>query len=66
MEDHGVDALYTNKFGDSALQEAIVYGDGSSRSVGVKRLLDACADPVIRDALGRTALQNAQRSQGSG
>ncbi|WKG04272.1 ankyrin repeat domain-containing protein [Mycolicibacterium sp. HK-90] len=58
----GVDVNHVNKPGWTALHEAIVYGDGSDRYQQVVRaLLDAGADQSIRDASGRTALDNAER-----
>ncbi|CRK53940.1 conserved exported hypothetical protein [Rhodococcus sp. RD6.2] len=58
----GVPVNHVNDPGWTALQEAVVYGDGSSRYVDVVgQLLDAGADPTIRDNRGRTALENAQR-----
>ncbi|MFE7718773.1 ankyrin repeat domain-containing protein [Nocardia rhizosphaerihabitans] len=58
----GVDVNHVNTPQWTALQEAIVYGDGSQRyQETVTALLDAGADPQIRDADGRTALQNAER-----
>lgn len=61
----GVPVNHVNDPGWTALQEAVVYGDGSSRYVDVVgQLLDAGADPSIRDDRGRTAVQNArQRGQ---
>lgn len=57
----GVPVNHVNDPGWTALHEAIVYGDGSARYVDVvSQLLDAGADPSIRDARGLTALQNAQ------
>ena len=58
----GVDVNHVNTPKWTALQEAIVYGDGSQRyQETVTALLDAGADPRIRDADGRTALDNAER-----
>ncbi|MFD5177248.1 ankyrin repeat domain-containing protein [Nocardia sp. NPDC058379] len=58
----GVEVNHVNTPRWTALQEAIVYGDGSQRyQETVTALLDAGADPGIRDAEGRTALQNAER-----
>lgn len=58
----GVPVNHVNLPGWTALLEAIVYGDGSARYVDVVgHLLDAGADPGIRDAQGRTALENARR-----
>ncbi|MGO4202811.1 ankyrin repeat domain-containing protein [Rhodococcus sp. TAF43] len=57
----GVPVNHVNDPGWTALHEAIVYGDGSARYLDVvSQLLDAGADPSIRDARGRTPLQNAQ------
>ncbi|WP_433685687.1 ankyrin repeat domain-containing protein [Nocardia sp. CA-119907] len=59
----GVDVNHINNPRWTALHEAIVYGDGSERYQRVvAALLDAGADPSIRDGSGRTALYNAQRS----
>ncbi|MFM1726559.1 ankyrin repeat domain-containing protein [Rhodococcus sp. PAM 2766] len=59
--DAGVPVNHVNDPGWTALLEAVVYGDGSARYVDVVgQLLDAGADPSIRDARGLTALQNAQ------
>ncbi|MFD6400237.1 ankyrin repeat domain-containing protein [Nocardia sp. NPDC060249] len=58
----GVDVNHVNTPRWTALQEAVVYGDGSQRyQETVMALLAAGADPQIRDAEGRTALQNAER-----
>ncbi len=58
----GVDVNHVNKPQWTALHEAIVYGDGSDKYQQVVRaLLDAGADPSIRDGSGRTALDNAER-----
>ncbi|MFI2474618.1 ankyrin repeat domain-containing protein [Nocardia xishanensis] len=58
----GVDVDHVNEPGWTAMHEAILYGDGSERYQRVvTALLDAGADPSIRDASGRTALDNAQR-----
>lgn len=58
----GVEVDHINKPHWTALHEAIVYGDGSERyQQVVTALLDAGADPSIRDGAGRTALANAQR-----
>lgn len=57
----GVPVNHVNDPGWTALLEAVFYGDGSARYVDVVgQLLDAGADPSIRDARGRTALQHAQ------
>ena len=46
----------------TALQEAVVFGGGGADAQRIVRaLLDAGADPGIRDAKGRTALENARR-----
>jgi ankyrin repeat protein len=46
----------------TALQEAVVFGGGGAAAQRIVRaLLDAGADPGIRDAKGRTALENARR-----
>jgi ankyrin repeat protein len=58
----GVPVNHVNDPGWTALQESVVYGDGSARYVDVVgQLLDAGADPTIRDARGRTVLENAQQ-----
>ncbi|WP_245662677.1 ankyrin repeat domain-containing protein [Nocardia vermiculata] len=58
----GVDVDHINTPRWTALHEAIVYGDGSQRyQQVVTTLLDAGADPAIRDGSGRTALDNAER-----
>ncbi|WP_347958098.1 ankyrin repeat domain-containing protein [Gordonia aichiensis] len=58
----GVDVDHVNTPGWTALQEAVVYGDGSGRyQETVRALLDAGADPDIRDANGRTVQDNARR-----
>ncbi|MEV4126402.1 ankyrin repeat domain-containing protein [Nocardia sp. NPDC049707] len=58
----GVDVNHVNKPRWTALHEAIVYGDGSPRyQQTVTALLQAGADPSIRDGSGRTALDNAER-----
>ncbi|WP_026533210.1 ankyrin repeat domain-containing protein [Arthrobacter sp. H41] len=58
----GTDVNHVNNLGWTALQEAILLNDGgpNQREV-VRQLLDAGADPGIRDAEGNTALQNAER-----
>jgi ankyrin repeat protein len=64
LVDAGVPLDHVNDSGWTALLEAVVYGDGSARYQDVvARLLAAGADPDIRDAQGRTALENA-RSRG--
>lgn len=57
----GVDVNHVNTPVWTALHEAVVYGDGSQRYQDVvTALLDASADPNIRDGQGRTVLANAQ------
>ncbi|MFE4499580.1 ankyrin repeat domain-containing protein [Rhodococcus sp. NPDC056743] len=57
----GVPVNHVNDPGWTALLEAVVYGDGSPRYLDViTQLLDAGADQNIKDAQGRTALENAQ------
>ncbi|MGY1770815.1 ankyrin repeat domain-containing protein [Blastococcus sp. SYSU D00813] len=56
----GIDVDHVNDPGWTALLEAVVYGDGSPRYQEIVRiLLAAGADPGIRDADGRTALDHA-------
>ncbi|MGY1740079.1 MULTISPECIES: ankyrin repeat domain-containing protein [unclassified Blastococcus] len=56
----GIDVNHVNDPGWTALLEAVVYGDGSPRYQEIVRiLLAAGADPLIRDADGRTALDHA-------
>ncbi|MGB6243870.1 ankyrin repeat domain-containing protein, partial [Gordonia sp. (in: high G+C Gram-positive bacteria)] len=58
----GVDVDHVNTPRWTAMQEAVVYGDGSGRYQDtVRALLDAGADPNIRDANGRTVEDNARR-----
>ncbi|WP_370465717.1 ankyrin repeat domain-containing protein [Nocardia sp. GTS18] len=58
----GVDVDHVNTPRWTALQEAVIYGDGSQKYQDtVTALLDAGADPNIRDAEGRTVLENAER-----
>ena len=58
----GVPVNHVNNLGWTALQEAILLNDGGPRQQDVVRqLLDAGADPGIRDLQGRTALENAER-----
>ena len=58
----GVPVNHVNNLGWTAMQEAILLNDGGPRQQEVVRLLlDAGADPGIRDPEGRTALQNAER-----
>ncbi|MBT2514846.1 ankyrin repeat domain-containing protein [Arthrobacter sp. ISL-30] len=58
----GVPVNHVNNLGWTAIQEAILLNNGGPRQQEVVRLLlEAGADPNIRDAQGRTALQNAER-----
>ena len=58
----GVPVNHVNNLGWTALQEAILLNNGGPRQQEVVRqLLDAGADPTIRDPQGRTALTNAER-----
>ncbi|MFC7848763.1 ankyrin repeat domain-containing protein [Arthrobacter sp. NPDC057388] len=58
----GVPVNHVNKLGWTAMQEAILLNNGGPRQQDVVRqLLDAGADPNIRDPQGRTALDNAER-----
>jgi ankyrin repeat protein len=58
----GVPVNHVNNLGWTAMQEAVLLNDGGPRQQEVVRLLlDAGADPDIRDPEGRTALQNAER-----
>lgn len=58
----GVPVNHVNNLGWTAMQEAILLNDGGPRQQEVIRLLlEAGADPDIRDPQGRTALQNAER-----
>lgn len=53
---------HVNNLGWTAMQEAILLNSGGRRQQDVVRqLLDAGADPGIRDPQGRTALENAER-----
>ncbi len=56
----GIDVNHVNDPGWTALLEAVVYGDGSAPYQEIVRiLLEAGAEPGIRDANGRTALDHA-------
>ncbi|WP_159823982.1 ankyrin repeat domain-containing protein [Arthrobacter sp. 9AX] len=58
----GVPVNHVNNLGWTAMQEAILLNTGGPRQQEVVRLLlEAGADPNIRDREGRTALQNAER-----
>lgn len=58
----GVPVNHVNNLGWTAMQEAILLNNGGPRQQEVVRqLLDAGADPNIRDPQGRTALENAER-----
>ena len=58
----GVPVNHVNKLGWTAMQEAILLNNGGPRQQEVVRqLLDAGANPNIRDPQGRTALENAER-----
>lgn len=58
----GVPVNHVNNLGWTAMQEAILLNNGGPRQQDVVRLLlDAGADPDIRDPEGRTALENAER-----
>jgi uncharacterized protein len=58
----GVPVNHVNNLGWTAMQEAILLNNGGPRQQEVVGLLlDAGADPTIRDREGRTALQNAER-----
>ncbi|WHP59999.1 ankyrin repeat domain-containing protein [Arthrobacter sp. KFRI-F3372] len=58
----GVPVNHVNNLGWTAMQEAILLNNGGPRQLEVVRLLlDAGADPDIRDPEGRTALQNSER-----
>ncbi|REJ04656.1 ankyrin repeat domain-containing protein [Microbacterium bovistercoris] len=57
-----IDLNHVNTNGWTAIQEAVVFGGGDENAQRiVKTLLAAGADPGIRDAQGRTALDNARR-----
>ncbi len=58
----GVPVNHVNKLGWTAMQEAILLNNGGpGQQEVVRQLLDAGADPGIRDPQGRTALENAER-----
>ena len=58
----GVPVNHVNNLGWTAMQEAILLNNGGSRQQEVVRLLlEAGADPGIRDPQGRAALENAER-----
>ena len=58
----GVPVNHVNNLGWTAMQEAVLLNNGGPRQQEVVRLLlEAGADPAIRDPEGRTALQNAER-----
>lgn len=58
----GVPVNHVNSLGWTAMQEAVLLNNGGPRQQEVVRLLlEAGADPAIRDPEGRTALQNAER-----
>lgn len=58
----GAPVNHVNNLGWTAMQEAILLNNGGPRQQDVVRqLLDAGADPGIRDPQGRTALENAER-----
>lgn len=58
----GVPVNHVNNLGWTAMQEAILLNNGGPKQQDVVRqLLDAGADPGIRDPQGRTALENAER-----
>jgi ankyrin repeat protein len=58
----GVPVNHVNNLGWTAMQEAILLNNGGPPQQEVVRLLlEAGADPGIRDPEGRTALQNAER-----
>lgn len=57
----GVPVNHVNNLGWTAMQEAILLGDGGpAQQKVVGLLLAAGADPDIRDPQGRTALDNAE------
>jgi len=58
----GIDVNHVNDLGWTALLEAVILGDGSTRYQEIVRiLLDAGADRDLADREGVTALQHAQR-----
>ncbi|MCF3139710.1 ankyrin repeat domain-containing protein [Paenarthrobacter sp. AR 02] len=58
----GVPVDHVNNLGWTAMQEAILLNNGGPNQQDVVRqLLEAGANPDIRDPQGRTALQNAER-----
>ena len=58
----GVPVNHVNNLGWTAMQEAVLLNDGGPRQQEtVRLLLEAGADPSIRDPEGRTALENAER-----
>ncbi|MHA7269554.1 ankyrin repeat domain-containing protein [Arthrobacter sp. HLT1-20] len=58
----GVPVNHVNNLGWTAMQEAVLLNNGGPRQQDVVRqLLDAGADPDLRDPQGRTVLENAQR-----
>ena len=58
----GIDLDHVNDLGWTALLEAVILGDGGKRHQEIVRiLLDAGADPDIRDKDGVTALEHAER-----
>lgn len=60
--DAGVPVNHVNNLGWTAMQEAILLNTGGpNQQQVISLLLDAGADPNIRDPEGRTSLQNAER-----
>lgn len=58
----GVPVNHVNNLGWTAMQEAILLNSGGpNQQEVVRQLLDAGANPNIRDPQGRTALENADR-----